>query len=130
MRREESLYPPDWFRIGGKELLRARNLLKLRDLEGAGFNIQQAVEKFLKGYLLSKGWKLRRIHELESLLNEAIAHDSSLEEFRGACQKMTDYYVEERYPLMVVSELTEDEITESLSIAEKMIIKIKGLVQY
>lgn len=52
MRREESRYPQDWFRIGDKELKRARNLLNLGDLEGAGFNIQQAVEKYLKGYLL------------------------------------------------------------------------------
>ncbi len=34
MRREESRYPKDWFRIGDKELERARNLLKLRDFEG------------------------------------------------------------------------------------------------
>ena len=48
MRREESLYPKDWFRIGQKEIRRAENLLNLSDLEGAGFNIQQAVEKYLK----------------------------------------------------------------------------------
>jgi HEPN domain-containing protein len=49
MKKDESLYPKDWFRIGAKELKRAENLLKLDDLEGAGFNIQQAIEKYLKG---------------------------------------------------------------------------------
>lgn len=80
MRRKESLYPMDWFKIGDKELERANNLLSLDDLEGAGVNIQQAIEKYLKGYLLSKGWKLRRVHDLEVLLNEAISYDPSFED--------------------------------------------------
>jgi len=129
MQREESRYPKDWFRIGDKELYRAKNLLKLKDLEGAGFNIQQAVEKYLKGYLLSTGWKLRRIHHLETLLNEVIRYDPSFEEYRAACQKITQYYVEERYPLGGSSELTEDEIRKSLNTAEAMITKIKRLVK-
>lgn len=129
MRREESRDPKDWVRIGDKELQRAKNLLNLQDLEGAGVNIQQAVEKYLKGYLLSKGWELRRIHELEVLLNEVIIYEPSFEEFRAACQKMTDYYMEERYPFAGASELTEDEIRESLNIAENMIARIKRLVE-
>lgn len=128
MPREESRYPRDWFRIGDKDLQRARNLLEFRDLEGTGFYIQQAVEKYLKGYLLSKGWELRRIHNLESLLNDAIGHGPSLEEFRTVCRKITQYYVEERYPGTVPSELTEEEISESLTFAEKIIGKIKALV--
>jgi HEPN domain-containing protein len=124
MGHEESHYPKDWFRIGDKELERAKNLLNFGDLEGAGFNIQQALEKYLKGYLLSKEWELRRIHNLESLLNEAILYDPSFEEFRTACQKITQYYVEERYPFVVTSELTRDEIKESLATAERIIAKI------
>jgi HEPN domain-containing protein len=129
MRREESRYPQDWFRIGERELKRAQNLLSLEDMEGAGFNIQQAIEKYLKGYLLSQGWELRRIHDLEVLLNEAIIYDPSFEEFRASCQIITHYYVAERYPFTVSSELTEEEIEESLAIAQRMSEKIKGLVE-
>jgi HEPN domain-containing protein len=128
MQREESRYFQDWFRIGRKELKRAQNLFNLGDLEGSGFNIQQAVEKYLKGYLLSKGWELKRVHNLETLLNEVIMYDSSFEEFRAACQKITQYYVEERYPFTVSSELIQDEIKESLAIAERMIKKIRRLI--
>ena len=129
MQHEESVYPEDWFKIGDKELTRAKNLLNLGDLEGAGFNIQQAVEKYLKGYLLSKGWKLRKVHELETLLNESIFYEPSFEEFRDACLKATEYYIEDRYPFTVDSQLTEEEIRESLSYAEKIIDKIKGLTK-
>ena len=125
MRREESRYPQDWFRIGDRELKRAHNLLHLGDLEGAGVNIQQAIEKYLKGYLLARGWELRRIHDLETLLNEAIVYDSSFEEFRAACQKISQYYVEERYPFTIHSELNESEITESLKSAENIFRKIR-----
>ena len=77
MRPDESRYPADWFRVGDKELKPAQYLLEGEDTEGAGFNVQQAVEKYLKGYLLSRGWKLRRIHDLETLINEAVGHDPS-----------------------------------------------------
>lgn len=129
MPAEESLYPKDWFRVGEKELKRAKNLLKFGDLEGAGFNIQQAIEKYLKGYLLSKGWKLRRVHNLETLINDATKYDPSFEEFRTPCQNITFYYVEERYPFTAPSEFTEEEIKESLTYAQKIIAKIKELVK-
>ncbi len=66
-RHEESLYPGDWLRIAARDLTRVENLLMLYDAEGAAFYLQQAVEKFLKAFLLSKGWALQRIHDLEAL---------------------------------------------------------------
>jgi len=128
MRQNESLYPRDWFRIGARELKRAENLLGLDDFQGAGFNIQQAVEKYLKGFLLSKGWKLRRVHDLETLLNEVLDYEPSFEEFRQECLKITDYYLEERYPFTVASELTAEEVKNSLQIAKKMIDRILSLI--
>lgn len=126
MPRKESLYPKDWFRIGEKEIQRAENLLRFDDLEGAGFNIQQGIEKFLKGYLLSKGWSLRRIHKLDVLLNDAVTYDSFWEVFRPACLKISEYYVEERYPSTPFSNLQRAEIEESLRIAKEIVAKIKS----
>jgi HEPN domain-containing protein len=68
----DSLYPQDWFRIAEKDLKRAEHLLSIDDPEGAGYHLQQSVEKYLKGFLLYKGWKLKRIHDLEVLLNDAL----------------------------------------------------------
>ena len=129
MKHEESGYPKDWMKIGEKELKRARNLLGLGDPEGAGFNLQQALEKHFKAYLLSRGWKLRRIHDLETLLNEAVIHDASFEEYRAACQKITQYYIEERYPSAATSELTEKEMKESLAITERVIAKLRNSIR-
>jgi HEPN domain-containing protein len=130
MRRKESLYSKDWFRIGDKELKRAENLLKLKDLTGAGFNLHQAVEKYLKGFLLSRGWELRRIHELEVLLNEAIIYEPSFEQFREVCIFITDFYTEDRYPFINSSEPNSSEIQSAFKAAKQMIRLIKKLAGF
>ena len=124
MPKAESGYPRDWFRIGERDLDRARRLLDDDDYPGAGFNLQQAAEKCLKGYLLARGWKLRRVHDLEVLLNDAVRLDTTLEEFREPCRKITQYYLEDRYPYVVASQLTETELRESLSVVERLIPRL------
>lgn len=119
---EESLYPGDWIRIAEKDLIRVEQLLKLQDPEAAGFFLQQAVEKFLKAFLLAKGWELERIHDLEVLLNTALDYDPSLEPFRAVCQKITGFYLVERYPFITKAGLTEDDVRASLE-------QVKGLIE-
>ncbi len=118
---KESRYPKDWLALAEKDLARVKRSLRDKDPELAGFCLQQAIEKFLKAFLLSKGWKLRRIHDLEALLDDAIAYDPSLDQFRNICQKITNYYVVERYPLAVETELTEKEVRASLEAVQKLI---------
>jgi len=125
MPRRESRYPNDWLALAEKDLQRVTRSLHDKDPELAAFCLQQAVEKFLKAYLLSKGWKLRRIHDLEALLDDAMAHDPSLDQFRNACQKITNYYVVERYPLTVEAEFTADEVRTSLEAAGQLIEKLR-----
>ena len=57
---------------------RVRYLLDIPDPEAAGFFLQQAVEKFLRAFLISKGWELQRIHDLEALLNMALKRDPTV----------------------------------------------------
>ena len=85
------------------------------------------MEKHLKGFLLSKGWQLRRIHDLEALLNHAIGYDPSFEPFRADCQKITRYYVRERYPTSIPSGYTADEMHQSLDAAQKLVAHINRL---
>jgi HEPN domain-containing protein len=113
MQPRDSLYPADWQRIAEKDLQRVTSLLGIGDPEAAGFYLQQAVEKFLKAFLLSKGWKLERTHDLEVLLNEALAYDASLESFRQVCQKTTGFYFLERYPFTVESGLTGQDVLDA-----------------
>ena len=125
MPREESLYPDDWLRIAEKDLKRVERLLDEDDPELAGFCLQQAIEKFFKAFLLSRGWQLRRIHSLDALLDDAITYDASLENFRSMCQKITIFYSVERYPFVVETGITEEDVSTSLEQVKELIEKLR-----
>jgi HEPN domain-containing protein len=121
MRPKDSHYPADWLSIAEKDLKRVKFLLSAPDAEAAGFYLQQAVEKFLKAFLLSKGWKLQRIHDLEVLLNEAIAYIPALNKFRSICQIIAGFYFVERYPLITSSGITGKDVKDALEQVEELI---------
>ncbi len=128
MPREESLYPADWLRIAEKDLGRIEQLLDVQDPEAAGFYLQQAVEKFLKAYLISQGWKLQRTHDLQALLNTALDYDPGLESYRDVCQRITGFYLLERYPLIAEVSLTEQEVRDALREVKGLIEKLRSEV--
>ena len=128
MPHEESLYPADWVRIAEKDLRRVDRLLDKHDPELAGFCLQQAVEKFLKAFLLSKGWRLRRIHNLDALLDDAITYDASLEEFRSVCQKISAFYFVERYPFLVETGITEQDVRASFEEVTALVERLRTKV--
>ena len=94
----ESRYPDDWFLIAAKDLERVTKRLQERDVDDAAFRLQQAIEKYLKGYLLSQGWQLKRTHDVEVLLDAAVRYERGLERYRPLCRQVTGYYLVERYP--------------------------------
>ena len=126
MSTSESLNPPDWFRKGDDDLHVAALLLREHEPLGiAAMLIQQGVEKYLKGYLLSTGWGLRRIHSLEELIRAATPHDVRFASFLAACQKMNAYYIEGRYPLLATTSLTDEEVSQSLVEAKALVALIQ-----
>ena len=126
---KNSIYSRDWLRIAAKDLKRAEHLLDIDDPEGSGFHLQQAVEKYLKGFLLSKGWELKRTHDLEVLLNDTLKYEMSLEQFRSLCQKITGYYVIDRYPMPAAATLRKKEVQASLDEARKLIRRLRALTK-
>ncbi len=126
MRAKESLYPADWLRIAEKDYVRVEYLLKAHDPEAAGFYLQQAIEKFLKAFLLSKGWQLQRIHDLEPLLNEALAHDPSYEQYRSILQRITGFYMIERYPFVLDTSITEEDVRQAFSQTTSLVDSIRS----
>jgi HEPN domain-containing protein len=124
---KESFIPRDWFKKAEEDLKAAEILLKEESLGIAGFLLQQAVEKYLKGYLLSRGWELKRIHDLVDLLNAVVTYDKSFEIYRSTCQQITEYYTEERYPFLDTSELTREEIETALTEVKNLRDKIRAI---
>ena len=122
--RKESRLPDDWFEKARKDLRRVQVLLADGDIEGAGLHLQQAAEKYLKGYLLGKGWPLKRIHDLEVLLNEAIVHDSRFQDYLDACIVAREFYTEERYPFIGSPPPARHELEKALDAIRRMIALI------
>jgi len=126
---EESLYPQDWFAKARQDVRTVEILLREEgDAEVAGFHLQQAVEKYLKGYLLSQGWGLERIHNLEALLNEAIRFEPELEGFRELCEEATDFYTLERYPFFASPGITLEDVSHLLRVLRQLIEQIEERV--
>ena len=123
--KKGSLYPKDWIGKAQKDLKRAGVLFSVKDTAGAGFHLQQAIEKYLKAYLLAKGWKLEYIHDLPKLLNYANGYDSKFDRFRTLCERVTEYYTSERYPFFDEISPSSKEIKEALTETKKLIRLIK-----
>jgi len=124
MMRRESGLPGDWFEKARRDLRRVEVLLADDDVEGAGFHLQQAAEKYLKGYLLGKGWPLKRTHDLEVLVNEAMTHDDRFEKYLDACIVTREFYVEERYPFIGSPPPARHELEGTIDSIQQMIALI------
>jgi len=118
---QNSLYPGEWKKTARKDWHRVSVLLNDNDPEGAAFFLQQTLEKYLKAFLLERGWKLRKIHDLDTLLDEAIQFDAGLEKFRELCERVTGYYYTERYPGLIPTELTSNDIESDKTAAQAFI---------
>lgn len=121
---EEFSYIADWMRIAEKDLARVEKLIEYDDPELAGFCLQLAVEKFLKAYLLSKGWQLRRIHNLDTLIDDTLAFDQSFAQFRKICVRITAFYFVERYPFLDIK-ITKQDVQICLQEISPLIQKIR-----
>lgn len=98
MNPDNSRYVHEWVANSDRDYDRARRMLNDDDAEGAGYYIQQSLEKLLKAYLIARGWRLERTHNLVELLEEAELHDALLGDYSATCVDAATYYYWDRYP--------------------------------
>ena len=72
------------------------------------------MEKFLKGFLLAHEWELRRIHGLDALLDDAVSYDPDLESYRSICQRISAFYLIERYPIARDAQITRQDVRNAI----------------
>lgn len=112
----------EWYEKGKHDIEAVKILIeKGGPSDVTGVLLQQAVEKYLKGYLINKGWKLRKTHDLKVLLDEAIKYDSSFSQYYDVLDVLTQYYLEERYPF--------GRIEASLEEIEEVFEAVCGLIE-
>ncbi len=116
----------EWIFKPDKDLEEAKFLFENnRPLEDSAYFVHQAIEKYLKAFLISKGWELEKIYDLVKLVKEVSKFDKSFEEFTPELERITDFYIESRYPVGYEVEYTQEEIKDSIRTAESLQKSVK-----
>jgi len=95
-------------------------------LDTAAFHLQQAAEKLIKAFLNWKQVQYPKTHALGALLDLAVAHDASLEDFRDRLLAMASYAVEMRYDDELYP--TFEEVSAGLQMVTELRQKIVSLL--
>ncbi|NQT34903.1 HEPN domain-containing protein [bacterium] len=103
----------EWFEYAERDLESARILLTRKGLEDVvATHIQQAVEKYLKGYLIHRGWELIKTHDNEYLMDKAAGYDKTFEKYYRFGRTISAFYFKHRYPPLPESHFKPDEIMQ------------------
>ena len=84
-------------------------------------HIQQAAEKYLKGYLVKNGIVPKKTHDLGHLLQMAIGVNAGLKRFEDFCDEVTRYYLQDRYPPGPPASYTLAEISKAMATLVELI---------
>ncbi|CAD5243724.1 MULTISPECIES: HEPN domain-containing protein [Thermococcus] len=117
----------DWIRKGEDDLRLAELALENDIPDYAAFHAQQAVEKFLKAFLLKNNKPLVRTHEIAYLIEKCKEIDPSFEElYNLGAHYLSDFAVEVRYPgyYPVPKELAEEAIKTAKQVLDFIIRRL------
>ena len=89
-----------WLAKAEEDRLCIRNELSASHTPWAivAFHAQQAAEKTLKALIVYHGRRPRQTHDLGEILNACLDHDASLVGLRDACDRLSYFAVDARYP--------------------------------
>jgi len=101
--------PQHWILLAQERLEKADALFERFGSSYSGVELlQEAVERFLKGYLVSKGWRLIRTHNLPELVAEAADYNADFKRFLDFAASQTKQFWEQHYPGGDLTEVGSD----------------------
>ncbi|MBI3559844.1 HEPN domain-containing protein [Candidatus Gottesmanbacteria bacterium] len=89
-------------------------------------SFHQAVEKYLKAYIVAHELSFRKLHDLEKLLRMCMMHDEALISLEEACLFLNPFYVELRYadtPFVAATKHQAEEAYRFASLVQQEIRK-------
>ena len=91
--------PADWFAFASERIHGADVLSQHEGVTGTGIEaLQEGVERYLKGYLVAKGWALVKTHDLALLIKEAKRFDTAFKTFESMAEELTEDFFAQHYP--------------------------------
>lgn len=123
-----------WLEKAEDDLRFARLGLKESFFSQVCFLSQQAVEKSLKAFLVSKDVLYPKTHKLIDLAEACLKHGLSLEKYKKEYRFLDEFYIPTRYPDAVPGSIegyapTKKQAEEALGIAEKIFSMIIGTIR-
>jgi len=115
-----------WFRKAESDLKVVKHLLVIDEppTDALCFHCQQAIEKYLKAFLTFRNVRVKKIHDMEAILNLCIEQDREFENLdKENISSLSLFAVEVRYPEEFYIP-TLDEVKEYFEIA----LKVKDFV--
>ena len=97
------------------------------------FHCQQALEKYLKAYLIASSIPFKYTHDLVYLLELIISEDLDFKKYYEICLELQGYAVEIRYPDGMVfpsEELIEQAIKDAKDFRDFVCLKLGITVKY
>ena len=110
-----------WFSLAEEDLSVARREISAErpSFHTICFLCQSAAEKYLKGYLISRGWHLRRTHDLIALLQACSEYGGQWSDLLEDGAVLNEYAVTGRYPGDLAFEsIRAQEASEAVQAAE------------
>lgn len=119
----------EWFKMAQKDIKSAKILFEHdADNEIVCFHCQQAIEKYLKGYLIYITGELNEGHNLVKLCKKAMQHSKSFGDFLKDMAFVNTYYIETRYPAVDPLIVSIEDTEECIRIVDEIVAKIDELV--
>ena len=111
----------EWIKYGNMDLESAKYLLNMKPLpfEIICYHCQQAVEKYIKAYIVSCDEELNKIHDLIELNKICKKHDEDFEQMDIMCSELNNYSVIIRYPFHTL-DLEETDVISAIKYAEQI----------
>jgi HEPN domain-containing protein len=82
------------------------------------FHFHQAVEKYLKAFIVARDLEFQKIHDLLVLLNVCSNVEPALHEIKEHCKFLNRFYIDTRYPVHWPTKYTREEAAKAKSACE------------
>lgn len=116
-----------WLNMAEEDLLWAKASFEDKILRGACFAAQQAAEKALKAFLVSKGITTPKIHDLVTLNHQCLNKNAQFQELEESCNILSPYYLSTRYPdVAQFEEFSEKQTQDVITQAGKVVNFVKN----
>jgi len=89
------------------------------------FHFQQAAEKYLKTYIISRELPFNKVHDLVNLLKICAGNDPTLIALKEDCITLNSAYIETRYPVHWPTNYSKETADQSLAAVHLIAFEIR-----